>query len=155
MDVCQCQSANVESTGSPQPYRSFAPRRGPTTFNMVQHVSDSEGTESEDKLVNGPATPNKTDDGRETSQPLSTLSHRFRDSPVKPAPERSSVASDSSIAVVVDGPARPQDYAPYRGDTTVDTVLKEFAGRAGKTMYQIEFENGKKQNVSFGAACSF
>jgi chromodomain-helicase-DNA-binding protein 4 len=123
---------------------------------MVEHSTDSE--ESEVDLV-VPGTPSRKDT-REPSQPTSVLSHRFRESPQKPADalkqtKESSVSSESSsIAVMVSAPARPWEYAPFQGDTTVESVLEEFEGPNGEVWYKIEFENGKKQDVSWRFPCS-
>ena len=118
---------------------------------MVNHISDSE--ESDVDLV-VPSTPSRKD-AREPSQPASVLSHRFRESPqkladnLKQAKESSVSSENSSIAVMVSAPARPWEYAPFQGDTTVDSVLEEFEDPDGDIWYKIEFEDGKKQDVSW------
>jgi hypothetical protein len=116
---------------------------------MVNHTHVSDSEESEVDLIDAPSTPSKNDDGRESYQPVSILSHRFREFPNKPAQLRDSVTSDTSIAVVVEGPARRWEYESWNGDTTVDTILEEFNDDDGGIWYRIEFESGKKQDVSF------
>ena len=116
------------------------------------HISESEKSEDDEFR-----TPEPEEKGEEPSQPLSVLSHRFREPPQKPEeehkPSRPS-ASDAAIAVMVSAPARPWEYQPFRGDTTVDTVLEEIDGPGGKLWYKIEYEDGRKENVSM-VFCSF
>ncbi|KAF4625788.1 hypothetical protein G7Y89_g12379 [Cudoniella acicularis] len=109
------------------------------------HVPDSE--ESELELLH---TPKKKGAEREASQPVSVLSHRFRESPQKvpEGRERKSSSVDSSIAVLVPPPVRPWEYQPWHGDTTVDLVLEELEGPKGEVGYRIEYEDGKKENSS-------
>ncbi|KAL2071565.1 hypothetical protein VTL71DRAFT_12800 [Oculimacula yallundae] len=103
------------------------------------HVSDSEKSESdrpqtpEQQLVLGDL---------ENSPPQSVLSHRPRESP-KPAETKRADA----VSVLVSAPARPWEYQPYQGDTTVETILKETKGQDGSPWYLIEYESGKKQRV--------
>ncbi|KAH8685739.1 PHD/FYVE-zinc-finger like domain-containing protein [Tricladium varicosporioides] len=110
-------------------------------------ISDTESENSKMDLV---STPKKSSTEREPSQPLSVLSHRFRESPQKTYDqhERKSASADDSIAVLVPAPTRPWEYKKYRGDTTVDSVLDELEGPNGEVGYTIEYEDGKKANVS-------
>ncbi|KAI6710743.1 hypothetical protein JHW43_006749 [Diplocarpon mali] len=82
--------------------------------------------------------------GDENSPPQSTLSHRFRDSPTNDTEPKGAHA----LSVMVSAPARPWEYQPFQGATTVDSVLEEVQGPAGTTWYEIEFETGKKETVS-------
>jgi len=110
----------------------------------VDHVSNSES--SEDEIVR---TPEKTTTKREPSQPHSALSHRFRESAQKSHEERSQGrGSEDAIAVMVPAPSKPWEYAPWRGDTTVEAVLEELEGDDGQLGYKIEFEDGRKEDVS-------
>ena len=121
------------------------------TFNMadVAHISNSES--SEDDSVRTPERKNAT---REPSQPHSALSHRFRESPQMSYDDRSQGrdSAEDGFAVMVPAPARPWEYQPWRGDTTVETVLEEVEGLDGKQMYKIEFEDGRKEDVSVNFA---
>lgn len=83
-------------------------------------------------------------DETENSPPRSTLSHRIRESPKKTTPPQDA----DSVSVLVPAPARPWEYQPFRGDTTVDTVQGELEGPDGFMWYKIEFEDGKKADVS-------
>lgn len=115
-------------------------------FSMaaVDHVSNSES--SEDEIAH---TPERTTFKREPSQPHSVLSHRFRESPQKSHEERSQGrSSEDAIAVMVPAPSKPWEYAPWRGDTTVEAVLEELEGDDGQLGYKIEFEDGRKEDVS-------
>jgi chromodomain-helicase-DNA-binding protein 4 len=109
-------------------------------------VSDSEASEVD--LITTPSR----DQDRVLSQPESVLSHRFRDSPRKlsdqQTKEGSSAAAENKIAVMVSAPSRPWEYQPYRGATTVDAVLKEIKKPGGALWYKIEYEDGKKEDVS-------
>jgi chromodomain-helicase-DNA-binding protein 4 len=109
-------------------------------------VSDSEGSE-----VHLLRTPNGMDESGEISQPQSVLSHRFRESPSKP-PNRGNQETvstqEDTIAVMVSGPARPWEYQPFHGSTTVDSVLEELEGPGGKLFYKIEYEDGRREDVS-------
>jgi hypothetical protein len=119
-------------------------------MSSIEHVSDSE--ESEVDLLQ---TPSRKDNDGEASQPASVLSHRFRESPSKPVrtaqerePEREPVVRDNKIAVMVSPPKRPWEYQPFCENNTVDTVLGEFEGPDALVWYEIEFEDGRKQDVS-------
>lgn len=120
-------------------------------------VQDSEASEVD--LVQTPDRNNtdRQDNARDPSQPVSVLSHRFRESSQKPsdgsARETSSVPLEDKIAVMVPPPSRPWEYQPFRGDTTVDTVLEEFETADGQVWYKIEFEDGRKQDVSHTVFC--
>ncbi|TVY49580.1 Chromatin remodeling factor [Lachnellula occidentalis] len=111
----------------------------------VPHISNSES--SEDELVRTPERKNAT---RELSQPHSALSHRFRESPQMSRDDHSQgrESAEDGFAVMVPAPARPWEYQPWRGDTTVETVLEEVEELDGEQMYKIEFEDGRKENVS-------
>lgn len=62
-------------------------------------------------------------------------------------------STEDGFAVMVPPPARPWEYQPWRGDTTVETVLEEVEELDGKQMYKIEFEDGRKENVSVNLLC--
>jgi hypothetical protein len=49
---------------------------------------------------------------------------------------------------MVSGPARPWEYQPFHGSTTVDSVLEELEGPGGKLFYKIEYEDGRGEDVS-------
>jgi hypothetical protein len=120
-------------------------RRKPTMSSNNKHILDSDASEgSEAEGVNTP----EPEDKKDPSPPQSTLSHRFRESPPKTSIDRKREKnSDDSIAVMVPAPARPWEYQPFRGDTTVDTVL-ETKIMGDKEWYTIEYENGKREFVS-------
>lgn len=91
-------------------------------------------------------------DNGEAPQPESVLSHRFRESPTKPAEELNGLAKEvavreNKIAVMVSPPKNPWEYQPFRGDTTVDTVLEQFESPDGEIWYKIEYEDGRRQDV--------
>ncbi|KAH9218901.1 PHD/FYVE-zinc-finger like domain-containing protein [Leptodontidium sp. 2 PMI_412] len=110
---------------------------------MADHISDSENSESHRDRPQTPE-PQSAQGGVENSPPQSVLSHRPRDSPPKPNTEPKKA---DSVSVLVSAPARPWEYQPYQGDTTVETVLRETGGPDGSTWYKIEFESGKKKKV--------
>ena len=112
--------------------------------NQIPDSDASEGSEIEDLH-----TPEPQDEASKAqSPPRSTLSHRFRESPQKPPePRKREKNSDDSIAVMVPAPARPWEYQPYRGDTTVDTVI-ELKIMEGREWYTIDYEDGKRELVS-------
>lgn len=115
---------------------------------MNDHISDSENSEVD---LLQPLTPKKP--SRNLSQSKSALSHRFRELPTvlsdRPkTQERVTTTRKDTIAVLVSPPSRPWEYRPYNGAATVDCILGEFEGPDGKTWYEIEFEDGKKQDVS-------
>jgi chromodomain-helicase-DNA-binding protein 4 len=107
----------------------------------VIRIADSDESNNDDTVH----TPERRTIDREPSQPHSTLSHRFRESPQK---EREKSGSADSIAVMVPPPARPWEYRPYRGDTTVDSVKAEVCRPNGQQEYKIEYEDGKMDIVS-------
>lgn len=117
-----------------------------TTRNTVAPVPDSE--ESSDELNH---TPDRVTAERETSQPQSVLSHRFRGSPRKEAKDRarkSESVDSQGIAVMVSAPTRPWEYQKYEGDITVEMVLKELKRANGESEYEIEYEDGDNATVS-------
>lgn len=81
----------------------------------------------------------------EQSPPKSNLSHRFRDS----LPELSEAKDAKGVSVMVSAPARPWEYKPFEGATTVETVLEEVPGPAGTSWYRIEFEDANEDTVSW------
>lgn len=113
------------------------------TRNTTVAVSDSGESEEELKY-----TPERGSAEREASQPHSILSHRFRESKEAENRGRKSGSVESQIAVMVSGPARPWEYRKYRGDTTVESVLKELKRAKGRTEYEIEYEDGTNATVS-------
>ena len=121
---------------------------------MAERVSDSESSEV-DLLEEVGLLQMQTRRVNTTEPPQSnsTLSHRFRASPLKQTEtrniqDRGSIAGEERIAVMVSPPSRPWEYEPFNGATTVDSVLGEFEGPNGEVWYIVEFEDGKKQDVS-------
>ena len=116
-------------------------------------ASQHRKSDSEDfgvDLLQAPSTPAKKGNANDSSPPVSALSHRFRESPQKVSEQQRVLrdASEDKIAVLVAGPLRPWEYQPYRGNTTVDSVLEELEGPNKQAWYFIEYEDGKKQKVS-------
>ena len=106
--------------------------------------SDASEEDSDAERVHTP-DPGKS---KEPSPRQSTLSHRFREPPEKTSNNRKrDKNSDDSIAVMVPAPARPWEYQPYRGDTTVDAVL-ELKVMDDRDWYTIDYEDGKRELVS-------
>jgi hypothetical protein len=88
----------------------------------TKHIPDSDASEDSEVDIIHTFEP---EENKGTSPPQSTLSHRFRESPQKTSDNRKREKnSDDSIAVMVPAPERPWEYQPFRGDTTVDTVLE-------------------------------
>jgi hypothetical protein len=110
---------------------------------MASTIQIADSDELDNESVH---TPEREDMKREPSQPHSILSHRFRESPQRRDREKS--GSTDSIAIMVPPPARPWEYKPYRGDTTVDSVQAEVEGSDGELEYKIEYEDGKRATVS-------
>ena len=115
-------------------------------MSSKEQIPDSDASE-EDSDAERVRTPDPGDI-EEPSPQQSTLSHRFRESPKKTSDERKrDKNSGDSIAVMVPAPARPWEYQPYRGDTTVDTVL-ELKVMDDREWYTIDYEDGKRELVS-------
>ena len=115
---------------------------------LASYVSDSEALSDDIDLTQ---TPKKRID-KEHSLPGSTLSHRFRKFPqalqdAVPA-ARHSVPGGKRIAVLVQGPSRPWEYQPLVADQTVDEVLTEIDMPGGEAWYRIEYEDGRREDVS-------
>jgi len=110
-------------------------------------IPDSDA--SEDSEIENLHTPEPEDEeAKVRSPPRSTLSHRFRDSPQQPLePRKREKNSADSIAVMVPAPARPWEYQPYRGDTTVDTII-ELKIMEDREWYAIDYEDGRRDLVS-------
>ena len=51
---------------------------------------------------------------------------------------------------MVQGPSRPWEYQPFVDDDTVDTVLAEVDEPGGEVLYRIEYEDGRREDVSIG-----
>jgi hypothetical protein len=111
------------------------------------HVSDSETSE-----VDLLRPPSRDDSDREPSLRESDLHHGLQELPHESMDEHNkkarSVTAEDKIAVMVPAPSRPWEYEPYRGDTTVDTILEEFKKPGGEIWYKIEYEDGRKEDVS-------
>lgn len=108
-----------------------------------RHVSDSE-SDSSDLPVDRMHTPvQKETTHGDQSLPQSVLSHRFR-SPPRPQTGR----SGSVLAVLLSPVKNPWEYQPFKGNTTVDTILKDFKGIDGVHRYTIEYEDGNQEDVS-------
>jgi hypothetical protein len=117
----------------------------------IDHISDSDdGSDAVDVIQ----TMEKKGSARELSIPSTDLSHRFRESPQVPKDDRlrvrSSTSEEKRIAVMIEGPSRPWEYQPYVADMTVDTVLAELDPKGGKVWYRIEYEDGRREDVSVG-----
>jgi chromodomain-helicase-DNA-binding protein 4 len=109
-------------------------------MSLRDHVSDSESSE-----VDLFHAPNEMTKSRERSLLRTGLSQRVPDQP-----EESSLPNEggSKVVVVVPAPSKPWEYQPYRGTTTVDTVLEEVKKPGGEGWYKIEYEDGKREDVS-------
>lgn len=115
----------------------------------IVQILDSEGTEDEiHSSSSSSAESNVVKRGSSLSH--SALSRRYRD-PLQQSHDDGAQGKPSrqdSIRVLVPAPARPWEYQPWRGDTTVDMVLDEFESSDGQLVYKIEFEDGRKEDVS-------
>lgn len=115
---------------------------------LTDYVSDSEDSSDVIDLI---PTPKKKDD-KEPSLPGSALSHRFRASPQvqrdEQPPAKTSASTQKRIAVMVQGPSRPWEYQPFVADQTVDEVLAEIDKPGGEVWYRIEYEDGRREDVS-------
>ena len=123
------------------------------------HVSASDDSSDEIDLLR---TPKKMENTQELSMRTSGLSHRFRSPhpPSKQRPQkllaeepprpRASTSEEKRIAVLVQGPARPWEYLPFATDNTVDVVLAQIDQPDGQLLYRIEYEDGRREDVSVG-----
>ena len=112
----------------------------------MDHISDSEAeSQQSSNDLNRPTTPKS--DGNEAAQPGSVLSHRFRDSPQKQL-GKDQAQRGSNVEVMIPGPQKPWEYKKDQGDSTVDSVLAIVKGPRSGTRYQIEYESGKREDVS-------
>ncbi|TGO35746.1 hypothetical protein BHYA_0147g00110 [Botrytis hyacinthi] len=55
--------------------------------------------------------------------------------------------ADNTIVVMVPGPRNPEEYVPYQDDT-VYSVLEEINGSDGETLYRVEYEDERQENLS-------
>jgi chromodomain-helicase-DNA-binding protein 4 len=117
----------------------------------TDHVSDSEDSPDAVDLIQAPK---KKKNNAKPSLSRSGLSHRFRASPQMPRDEkpraRNCTSEEKTIAVMVQGPSRPWEYQPFLGDKTVDIVLAEVDQPGGEVWYRIEYEDGRREDVSIG-----
>lgn len=117
-------------------------------------IQNSQSSTSEGSDAHSEDTPEPdANDSQPDSPSHSVLSHRFRESPPKTSSNGSKKSAvegvgKAQVVVQLEAPARPWEYEPYRGDITVDSVLGEFIGMSGSTMYRIEYEDGRKEDVS-------
>ena len=51
---------------------------------------------------------------------------------------------------MVHGPSRPWEYQPFVEENTVDTVLAKVDQPGGGILYRIEYEDGRRVDVSIG-----
>jgi chromodomain-helicase-DNA-binding protein 4 len=109
-------------------------------MGLRDHVSDSES--SEDDLFH---TSNEKTMSRERSLLRTVLFQRVPDQPEELSRPNQ---GRSKIAVVVPAPSRPWEYQPYHGATTVDKVLEEIKKPGGQIWYKIEYEDGRREDVS-------
>lgn len=139
---------NIQSIGTNTPRQKTCLQVPVRRMVLHDYISDSE--ESEFSLLQNPRTSAKNSNAKDGSVPVSTLSHRFRESSHKSSDQQraSRDTSEDKIAALVAGPSRPWEYEPYRGNTTVDNVLEELQGPNGQAWYTIEYEDGNKQKVS-------
>lgn len=80
----------------------------------------------------------------EPSPTHSTLSQQLQDLPKQSSDSREARA----LSVLVSAPARPWEYQPLQGATTVGKVVENIQGPAGSTWYRIEYENDTEDTVS-------
>ena len=117
---------------------------------FADYVSDSEASPDDIDLTK---TLKKTKE-KEPSLSGSALSHTSRDSPQVRRDEepqaRTSASEEKRFAVMVQGPSRPWEYQPFVADQTVDEVLAEIDKPGGEVWYRIEYEDGRREDVSFG-----
>lgn len=137
-------------------------------------IVDSGDSESEKEI-----TPEATIVVAEQSPAHSALSHRFLepsedaeedpDQDPNEDPEDPEDSEDSgeafeqeaqqqksgakNVSVLIDGPARPWEYQPYQGDTTVDTILEEIEGSDDERWFRIEYEDGEEDQVRGIPSC--
>jgi hypothetical protein len=119
----------------------------------LDHISDSKVDSDSMDLVHTPKK-KKSESTRELSIPGSGLSHRFRKSPTEPPRVRSSTSEESRIIVEVKGPSRPWEYQPIVEEDTVDSILAEIHEPGGNLVYRIEYEDGRRDDVSVKLVCS-
>ena len=117
-------------------------------MSSIDHVSDLDDSSDVVDLIQ---TPEEKENNKEPSLPGSALSHRFRE-PQMPRDEqpraRTSTSEEKRIAVMVQGPSRPWEYQPFVEDKTVDVVLAEVDKPGGEIWYRIEYEDGRREDVS-------
>ncbi|KAM0134008.1 hypothetical protein ACHAP3_005724 [Botrytis cinerea] len=56
--------------------------------------------------------------------------------------------ADNTIVVMVPGPRNPEEYVPYQDDT-VHSVLEELNSPDGETLYRVEYEDERQENITF------
>ena len=110
-------------------------------------IPDSDSTE--DELAQDFGKNAAIGEASPSAPTMSPLSHRFRKSSSKSIDRTKGRSSaDAPIAVMVSGPARPWEYQPFNGDTTVDSVLEKIESHDGEDWYRIDYETGKTESVS-------
>jgi hypothetical protein len=107
------------------------------------HFPDSE--DSEESLIR---TNDAGDDSTELFQPETVLSHRFRESAVSAQTRPQDKIESRRIEVIVPVPSRPWEYLPFVESSTIENVLGEIAKLNGETLYKIEYEDGREEDVS-------
>lgn len=79
----------------------------------------------------------------------SPLSHRFRSSTSRATSEILERSRGSPVAVVLSGSARPWQHQAVDGGEVVESVLAEKKDLDDGVRYVVEYESGKKEEVSF------
>lgn len=137
----------------------------------LSHVADSDELETDSVESSNPRNSRKPTT-KPNQNPVSGLAHRGeesvqdsietndnvdedgdvvamdnKDGPVEEMGDADEDA-DNTIVVMVPGPRNPEEYVPYQDDT-VHSVLEELNGSDGETLYQVEYEDERQENVSW------
>lgn len=112
--------------------------------SVVKQPSEKDNNDNIDVV----RTPSPMHTAARQSEAGSALSHRFRELSKHSIENTERRSNGDTFFVMVPAPKRPWEYQPFRGDSTVEAVLEEVEGPDGKTLYKIEYADGKTEDVS-------
>ncbi|KAF7882754.1 uncharacterized protein EAF02_006117 [Botrytis sinoallii] len=132
--VADSDESEIDSVELLKPRNSRQPTPNPNR-NPVSALAHQSGESVQDSIERND---NLDEDGDETAMDVEDKSEEQ----VEGAKED----ADNTIVVMVPGPRNPEEYVPYQDDT-VYSVLKEINGSDGETLYRVEYEDERQENL--------
>ncbi|KAF7932448.1 uncharacterized protein EAE98_003747 [Botrytis deweyae] len=140
--VADSDESEIDSVESLKPRNSRQPTTNPNR-NPVSALAHQSGESVQDSIERND---NVDEDGDEIAMDGEDESEEE----VEDAEEVEGAEedADNTIVVMVPGPRNPDEYVPYQDDT-VYSVLEEINGSDGETLYRVEYEDERQENITF------